>query len=105
MTDSFSNLIALNGVAVWLIQFLKNASWFPWLTREKDGLLRLASALTAAAGSAGIVVTHHGPGEWGVTGATLPVVGAFLWHALANYITQKVLYHTTVNLPQKLAGK
>ena len=63
MTDTLSYQAGLAMAAVYLIQWLKGANWFPWLTRHTDLANKVVSFVLALFTAAGI--------EWHTTGTAM----------------------------------
>lgn len=96
MTADIQQTLVISAVSVWAMQTLKSSKYFPWLTHETEQLNQIFSAFLASLGSAGILFTvaSQGAGSYNVSikGLTLMNVAAFLYHAVANYATQKGLF-------------
>jgi len=94
MDTQFSNLLIANAVFTWLIQRLKDSSWFPWVNRETQAINHLMSALAATLLTAGIAATSSWDPETHtfvltVAGLTVANVLHFFWGILGNYAMQK----------------
>ena len=92
-------------LVAYVVQGLKKAPWFPWLTIQTGHLNLLVSAALAMATSVGVHWTWHG-GEDGtlmITGLTLANLQAFLGHAAAQFAAQHIAYKTAV-VPTELLG-
>jgi hypothetical protein len=74
-------------VAPFLLQWLKTARWFPWLTRFSDGWLRFWSIAVAVLASVGIGITWDGP-------AGRLVIDGLHWDALLALGLQVALHFT-----------
>lgn len=46
--------VVVSFIIVWLLQALKKASWFPWLTAEKTKLLKIIGVIASGLGAVGI---------------------------------------------------
>lgn len=99
--DHTISSVTTSAVAVWLIQTLKNASWFPWLKAQAKVASRFASILLAAMGTAGL------QWEWTksthtlvITNLTLGVVALGVWHCIQHFAMQEVIYQAAVNKPK-----
>ena len=109
MSPDIQQTLVISAVSVWAMQALKSSKYFPWLTHETEQLNRIFSAFLASVGSAGILFTvaNQGAGSYNVSikGLTLMNVAVFLYHAVANYATQKGLFKLyTINGNGKAAS-
>ena len=88
-----------SAIGVFLIQWLKNAKWFPWAqatgTKTANRIVAIILALFGATG------VHY---VWDPTAHTLlltnlTVVGIVtaLWHWFSQFVTQETLYQATAN--------
>lgn len=46
--------VVVSFIIVWILQRLKKASWFPWLSAEKTNVLRYVAVLASGLGALGI---------------------------------------------------
>lgn len=46
--------VVVSFIIVWVLQRLKQASWFPWLTAEKTNALRIIGVIASGLGAVGI---------------------------------------------------
>ncbi|MGA8224003.1 MAG: hypothetical protein WB780_20305 [Candidatus Acidiferrales bacterium] len=94
--DNLQSELVFAYASSWAIQLLKTSKWFPILTTETQRLNKVASALIAIMGSAGIIITsqHVGAGAWtlSITGLTLANVYHVAGHAIRIYMLQKASY-------------
>ena len=101
--QNFGNMVTLNMVAVWLLQWLKKTSLVPFITNETAKLNKITSLTFAAVGAAGvsIVTTHTGTGAWtiAVSGLSFWPIAHYVWSVLGNYATQKGLYKLIFSAP------
>ena len=74
-------------VAPFLLQWLKTARWFPWLTKFSDRALRGWSIAIAVLASVGIGVTWDGP-------AGRLVIDGLRWDALLALVLQVAVHFT-----------
>ena len=95
-------LIALNGLAVWAIQFLKGSKFFPWINGKTQAVNRIASSVAAALASAGMTITalHTGTVEAGTltityAGLTMSHLASFGYTAIGSFWAQKLMYKAT----------
>ena len=94
-TDTTAVLTA-SAVSVWVIQQLKNSSWFKMLTPSSAVMNRLASAVAAIFTATGIHVAFAS-GTLTITGLTL---GAILGAAIAwfkSFVMNELIYQGIVN--------
>lgn len=105
--DEFTVLAHQAGIgalAVYLIQILKDAKWFPWLNANSTALNRWLGIGIAVATSLGIKYAASGAPETGYhIVLSIPALGQLTdaaIHAAAQYAGQQVLYHTSVKVPE-----
>jgi len=90
-------------VVVYVLEWLKGAGWFPWLTASTKTLNRFLSALTAAGVALGIHLTYDAQtGTAVITGLTAGTIALTFWEWLKQFITQQMIYDGVV---QKSGGK
>lgn len=92
--------VTISAVAVAAINWLKASPYFPWITKEKDNLLRAFSALGAAAGGIGIdhawdPATH----TLTFTGLSLAAIAMAAWSWLKQFALQEFMYRATKTPP------
>ena len=94
-----TQLIVVNAVCVWLIQWAKGSKLVPFLTHETQALNKIASVVIAGLASAGIVLgaSHTGSVSQGTLsiswqGLTFANVANLVYHWIANYAAQKGMY-------------
>jgi hypothetical protein len=78
-----------------VIQYLKNASWFPWLSRETEKLNRTVGIVAAFLTTAGV--------HWGYNAATdtLNIIGLHsLWLTVQHWVAQQTIYKQFIVLPE-----
>ncbi len=99
-TDNPSATVALAVVVPFLLQALKNASWFPVLTRETGKINFAVGVLAAAAATFGIHAT------WDATaGGTITLPGLHgIWQGLVQLAGQQVTYKGLV-VPAETLGE
>jgi hypothetical protein len=87
-------------LVVWIIQFLKNATWFPWLQKQGQFVVKRVLSIGGALGAhLGISFAWHSLGA-GPSGThqfivTLPawsVILAFLWRWAGQFVMQDGWY-------------
>jgi hypothetical protein len=98
-----------SAVAVWLLQKLKGASWFPWLEAGRAWASRLASLFLAAVGAVGVSYTWapnpNGGHMLTIAIPTLPVLAIGAWQWLNHFVLQETIYQATVNKPSITTDK
>jgi hypothetical protein len=93
------------GVAVWAIQQLKNASWFPWLKQNGQAWgKRLLSIATAIGIHTGIgYVWNAGTPPTGyqyqliINIPAVSIIAITMWHWLSQYVLQEAFYQVSYN--------
>lgn len=93
-------------IVVYLIQWLKRASWVPWLTPETTTLSRIVSAILAAGSAIGLHVAYDSAG--GVLTVTGLTVGSLLhgvWEWLNQFALQQLAYDVAVQPTRGLQGQ
>ena len=92
----FGDQLTVSAVVVFILQMLKKASWFPWLTVEKDRLNRSIAVALAGLSALGINITFQSTeGVLTITGLT---AGTFLhggWEWLKAFAVQEFVYRST----------
>jgi|SRR5690348_1004335 len=93
-TTALGGTITASAVAVFLINLLKNAKWFPWLDKESKVVARIFALLLSAAGAVGIHATYTGH-TLSISGLTLTgiLAGGFLW--LKSFAFQEWIYQSS----------
>jgi hypothetical protein len=85
------------GLSVAVIQWLKNSPYFPWITAERDRLLRGIAILTAAIGAVGVTWTWHPDArELIFKIPTLAVFFGMLAAWVKSFVMQELVYRATV---------
>jgi hydrogenase-4 membrane subunit HyfE len=88
--------ITTSGVVVFLINWLKKSSLFPWITAEQKNLLRVLALAGAAVGAVGIHYTWN-PVQHSLLIEGLSLMGiltaAIAW--LKSFVTQEIIYQAT----------
>lgn len=84
------------GVVVFVINWLKKSSLFPWITAQDGRLLRMLAVAGAGIGAVGIHYTWN-PELHSLTFTGLSLVGiltaAAIW--LKSFVTQEIIYQST----------
>ncbi len=85
-----------SAITVAFINWLKGSKYFPWITREKNTLLRVISILAAVGASAGIgYVWNSTDHSLVISGLTLSNVGLFLWACMKQFVMNETIFHAT----------
>lgn len=80
-------------IAVWLIQKLKQANWFPWLTQNSATASRIVAYLIAIVSAAGITWQWNAAqGQLIVNGLVWMTIVQGLWTAAAGIVTNEMAY-------------
>ena len=90
-----------SAVAVFLLQKLKSAKWFPLVESGKAWASRMASIVLAGVGAVGVNYTWT-PNPDGTHGLlivvpTFTAIMLALWHWLNHYAMQETIYQATAN--------
>ena len=98
--------ITTGAAVVWLIQYLKNANWFPWLRIDTDVLSRIVAVVLAAASASGILIVYGWAGEtstftFSASGVTPAHVFQFIWSIATSLTIQELVYRTAVKKKQE----
>jgi hypothetical protein len=95
--------LTASAVAVYLIQTLKKAKWFPVLSDETSKIGQRIWAILAAAGTAfGIHAAYsHASGELVLSGlpTSIGAAGGMLWAWIKSMATQEWIYRSGVKSP------
>jgi hypothetical protein len=90
----------------YLLEGLKKAAWFPWITEATTAINRWIGIVAALAVTAGL---HY---EWSpdtrVLSMTIPTLAAFvawMFNALVQWGLQEYVYRTGVQLPKVGGGQ
>lgn len=93
MNDLVISQVTLSAVAVVVMQWLKKASWFPWLTEQSGKLQNIVAAFTAAIVAIGVHYTYDSStATLTITGISWGALGHGIWHWLQSYTFQEVIY-------------
>lgn len=89
-------------VAVWAIEQLKKAKWFPVVQQQGTAFAaRALSAIAAAASTVGIewqwMPANHSLLITGITGSAVALLA---WHLLEHFALQEWVYQSAVKKPQ-----
>jgi hypothetical protein len=89
-----------SAVAVYALQKLKSAKWFPLAQEGKAWLNRYASIALAALGAVGVNytwTTYNGSQGFFIAWPGWFAIGVAGWHWLNHYVMQETIYQATVN--------
>lgn len=101
MNDLVISQVTLSAVAVVVMQWLKKASWFPWLTEQSDRANKAVAAFMAAIAAVGIHYTYDAPtATLTFTGISFAALGHGLWHWLQSYAVQETIYKGAFHAPK-----
>ena len=93
MHEQFTDQLSARAVIVFILQWLKNQSWFPWLSEKTDNLNRSVAVILSGLAAAGIHMTFDTEaGTLTVTGLTLATVVTGGWAWLKSYASQEMIY-------------
>lgn len=93
MQDIVISQVTLSAVAVVVMQWLKKAKWFPWLTEQSGKVQNVVAAITAAIVAIGVHYTYDPlTSTLTVTGISWAALGHGAWHWLQSYTFQEVIY-------------
>jgi hypothetical protein len=95
--------IIIGFVAPYLLEWLKKASFFPWLTERSDKAVKVVWSALVAAGSALAVSFSFDPtlGQLTVSGLSWANVGNGLMAFLLSLMAQQVSYRITLSPPAR----
>jgi len=87
-------------VTVAALNWLKSSPYFPWITKEKNTLVRALSVVAAIGTSAGIGhVWNSADHSLVISGLTLPNVVGFLWAAVKQFAMNETVFQVTKKPP------
>jgi hypothetical protein len=82
------------------LNWLKQSPWFPWITKERNTLVRILSIVAATASSAGIGhIWNSADHSLVISGLTLPNVVGFAWAAVKQFAMNETLFQVTKKPP------
>lgn len=91
--DLVISQVTLSTVVVVVMEWLKKASWFPWLTVQSEKVNKLIAIFLAAITAIGIHYTYDAStATLTLTGISLAALGHGLWHWLQSYAVQETVY-------------
>jgi hypothetical protein len=102
--SELASQITTGAAVVWLIQYLKNANWFPWLRIDTDVLSRIVAVILAAASASGIIVAYGWANStltFSASGLTPEHAFQFLWKIATSLTIQELVYRTAVKKKQE----
>lgn len=93
---AFLQLI-IASISAFVIEHLKKAAWFPWLTEYEDGFNRFVAIAVAVCASIGIAFTYDATaGTLLITGLTWESVQAVGWTSVKQWVLQQLVYKGVV---------
>ena len=99
-SDNPTATLGLAVVIPFMLQAMKNASWFPWLTRHTSQLNFAVGIVAATAATFGIHATWDAS-----TGGTITIPGLMgLWQAFVQWAAQQTAYKGLV-VPAETLGE
>ena len=91
-TEEVMTHLTTGAVVVYGIQWLKQISWFKWLSDDTGMVNRVASAIAAAGIAFGISATGDASTGWVITIPSLTVLAGGGWEFVKQFMVQQVLY-------------
>ena len=100
MNPALGDQLTASAVVVFLMQWAKNATWFPFIQKETAALNRIVAVAMAAVSTLGVNYTwvHPSPGVWTITftGVTLAGITGAGWAWLKQFAVQELIYRGAV---------
>jgi len=100
MNPALGDQLTASAVVVFLMQWAKNATWFPFIQKETAALNRIVAVAMAAVSTLGVNYTwvHPSPGVWTITftGVTLAGITGAAWAWLKQFAVQELIYRGAV---------
>lgn len=85
--------ISAAGIAVYLIQWLKNTNKIPWVSASTDKLNRVLSVILAALATVGVNVQFdQAAGSLLITGLSLTTALTLGWKLVEQFVFQELIY-------------
>lgn len=82
-------------VVVYLMQMLKRAQWFPWLTMETAKMNHVVAVVAAGVSALGVhFAFSSSEGTLLITGLNASTIAHTAWHWANQYALQRVTYDT-----------
>lgn len=95
--DIFGWQVALSALITFVLEHLKQSSWFPWLSQQTEGWNRIASVVLAAIGAVGIHAEFDATaGTLVITGLTLGGLLHFVLEWGRQWLYQQLIYKGVV---------
>jgi hypothetical protein len=106
MNDLVISQVTLSTVVVVVMEWLKKAQWFPWISAQSDKVNKALGAFLAAVTAVGIHYTYDAStATLTFTGISFGALGHAFWHWLQSYAVQETVYkgafHQTKGEPAK----
>ena len=93
MTEQITDQLGASAVIVFIMQWLKGRSWFPWLTEKTDTLNRWLAVGLSGLAALGIHMTFdQAAGTLTITGINAAAILAAAWVWLKSYAVQETMY-------------
>lgn len=99
-TDAMAHLTT-GAVVVYLLNWIKNAGWFPWLSHDTGAINRVVSMIAAGAMAFGISATGDAQSGWviHVPSLDLLLAGGYEW--LKQFCSQQLIFDIVPRFKQK----
>lgn len=101
VANVLSTQVTAAAMTVWVIQKLKDSSWFPYLQHGQKVVTRTASAVVSAFVSIGIGYTWNKNADGShvliLAIPTLPILALGAWHWAQQFVYNEIIYQSTVN--------
>jgi hypothetical protein len=96
--DLITTQVVGSGIAVYALQILKGAKWFPPISEQSQNhILRIWSAIVAALTALGIAATFDPTvGVLTITGLTITSIQHFAGAWIRSFVFQEIIYRTAV---------
>jgi len=90
-----TNQVVVSSIIVALLQHVKKASWFPWLTAETEKLNRVVAVLLSFLAAVGVHAsfTNH---TLTITGLSLVSILTLGWNWIVSFVIQQGIFKATV---------
>lgn len=89
--------VTTSGIVIFVINWLKKSSYFPWITAERTRLLRVLGVMGAGLGSLGIhYVWNPQQHSLLLTGLSLTTILVSFVTWVKSFVTQEIIYRATM---------
>jgi len=104
MQELYGNQFIVAMLGAWVIEYLKQSSWFSFITIKTEELNKIFAGVVAALSTAGILVVTSWDATtstfvFSVTHLTMGNISSFLWHGLGQYLLMKLIYKVAIKPP------